>query len=230
MSYNQEITTYTDGRYIDRWESACVMELLSHNVGIRQVEPVIAWGSIKTVWSWVWQIATTHSNQWNANWKQIPSTHSISWCLNTVSTQYLALRWNHQVWSQIHRLSSGYTYWGLDIGIHEVTPGSAEVALETLQEILDKLSEASLKSGDSNAGKKIVANIKSTMSDRVQVQKSFNEMLAASRAKILPTIIEDWSDFNEMKQQTMSQMYHFFCGMHIVVNMLQNPWSYLKML
>ena len=43
----------------------------------------------------------------------------------------------------------------------------------------DELSEASLKSGYSDAGKKTVANIKSTVSDRTQVQKSFNEMLVA---------------------------------------------------
>ena len=35
----------------------CVMELLSHSVEIRQVEPVI-----EAVLKLVWQIATTHSN------------------------------------------------------------------------------------------------------------------------------------------------------------------------
>ena len=88
----------------------------------------------------------------------------------------------------------------LTLGIQEVTSGSAEVALETLQEILDELSEAGLKSGYSDAGRKIVANIKSTMSDRAQVQKSFNEILAAYRTKILPTVIEDWNDFTEMER------------------------------
>ena len=117
----------------------------------------------------------------------------------------------------------------LTLGVQEVTSGSAEVALETLQEILDELSEASLKSGYSDAGKKIVANIKSTMSDRAQVQKCFNEMLAAYRTKVLPSVIDEWSDLNEMEQQSMSQMYHFFCGMHIVVNMAEHASESLKL-
>ena len=117
----------------------------------------------------------------------------------------------------------------LTLGVQEVTSGSAEVALETLQEILDELSEASLKSGYSDAGKKIVANIKSTMSDCAQVQKCFNEMLAAYRTKVLPSVIDEWSDLNEMEQQSMSQMYHFFCGMHIVVNMAEHASESLKL-
>ena len=37
---SRKISTYTDGRYTASVR-VCVMELLSHNVGIRQVEPVI---------------------------------------------------------------------------------------------------------------------------------------------------------------------------------------------
>lgn len=70
------------------------------------------------------------------------------------------------------------------------------------------------------------------MSDRAQVQKSFNEMLAAYRTNILPTVIEDWNDLNdftEMEWQSMSQMYHFFCGMHVVVNMAEHASESLKL-
>lgn len=66
----------------------------------------------------------------------------------------------------------------LTLGIQEVTSGSVEVALETLQEILDKFSEATLKSGYSDAGKKTVANIKSTMS-----VKLFENALSDSELK-----------------------------------------------
>ena len=67
------------------------------------------------------------------------------------------------------------------------------------------------------------------MSDRAQVQKCFNEMLAAYRTKVLPSVIDEWSDLNEMEQQSMSQMYHFFCGMHIVVNMAEHASESLKL-
>ena len=37
---SRKITTHKDGKYTNSMR-VCVMELLSHNVGIRQVEPVI---------------------------------------------------------------------------------------------------------------------------------------------------------------------------------------------
>ena len=84
-------------------------------------------------------------------------------------------------------------------------------------------------SGHSEAGKSILASIKSTMSDRASAQKSFNTLLQEYRAGILPSVVHNWENITTQEQQSMAQMFNFFCGMHLVVNMAEHVSESLKL-
>ena len=103
--------------------------------------------------------------------------------------------------------------------------GAAQTTLEALQDILDELSY----NGHSEAGKTILANIKSTMSDRASAQKSFNTLLQECRSGILPSVVQNWENITIQEQQSMTQMFHFFCGMHLAVNMAEHVSESLKL-
>ena len=113
--------------------------------------------------------------------------------------------------------------------IQEVSSGAAQATLEALQDILEDLSQSAAQQGYSNAGKDIVTKIKNTMSDRASTQKSFNHILEEYRASTLPTAIRNWETLTEMEKSTMCEMYHFFCGMHLVVNMAEHTAEVLKL-
>ena len=98
-----------------------------------------------------------------------------------------------------------------------------------LQDVLQELSETAQRCGISDAANTIITNIKSTMSDRAAAQKSFNALLATYRASILPNIVKNWGALSESEQSTMSQMYNFYCGMHLVVNMVEHASESLKL-
>ena len=71
---------------------------------------------------------------------------------------------------------------------------AARTTLEALQDILDELTHTASYNGHSEAGKTILANIKSTMSDRASAQKSFNTLLQEYRSGILPSVIQNWEN------------------------------------
>jgi len=110
-----------------------------------------------------------------------------------------------------------------------VASGAAESTLQALQDIVQELSE-SVQHKASNTAEQIIANLKCTMSDRASAQKSFNSLLEEYRASILPTITEKWEDLTIAEKQSMSQMYNFYCGMHLVVNMAEHATETLKLI
>ena len=67
------------------------------------------------------------------------------------------------------------------------------------------------------------------MSDRASVQKSFNSLLADYRATTLPSVINNWETLTETEKSCMCEMYHFFCGMHLVVNMAEHTAEALRL-
>ena len=72
------------------------------------------------------------------------------------------------------------------LGLRETTSGSASTMLDTLQEIIADVEEVS---NETEAGKKIVSNIKTTMSDRASSQIALNELLKEYRSGILQTSV-----------------------------------------
>ena len=60
------------------------------------------------------------------------------------------------------------------------------------------------------------------MSDRASTQKAFNTLLSEYRANILPLVVNNWESLAENEQLSMSQIFHYFCGMHLLVNMAEH--------
>ena len=67
------------------------------------------------------------------------------------------------------------------------------------------------------------------MSDRASAQKSFNNLLTEYRTNTLPIVFKNWETLTEMEKSSMCEMYHFYCGMHLVVNMAEHTAEALKL-
>lgn len=67
------------------------------------------------------------------------------------------------------------------------------------------------------------------MSDRASSQKAFNTLLSEYRTNVLPLIIDNWESLEKNEQTSMSQMFHYFCAMHLLVNMAENVTEALKL-
>ena len=57
------------------------------------------------------------------------------------------------------------------------------------------------------------------MSDKCSVNHVFNAQLKSLRADLLPTVIENWDSLTDDSKNELKDMGHFFCRMHILVNM-----------
>ena len=66
------------------------------------------------------------------------------------------------------------------------------------------------ESEGSEAGMKILQNIKNTMSDRAATEKKFHQLLQEFRASILPTFVEDWDLLAQDEQAVLGRMNNFF--------------------
>lgn len=179
---SRKLEACVDGKYTDSTR-VCIMDILSRNVGIKQVEPVIR-AVLRLV---------------GMECDHLPK-HT------TISEMLLESRALSQV--QL-----------------------AQTTLETLQEVLEELSQTNQQHGQgySDAGKMIIGSIKNTMSDRASSQKAFNAILSEYRAEVLSQVVSNWNGMSEDEQQSMSQMYNFFCGMHLIVNMAETIAESLKL-
>ena len=97
--------------------------------------------------------------------------------------------------------------------------------------MLEELSQTNQLHGQgySDAGNQIIGSIKNTMSDRASSQKAFNTLLSEYRVEVLPQVVSKWDSMSDTEQQSMSQMYNFFCGMHLIVNMAETIAESLKL-
>lgn len=93
------------------------------------------------------------------------------------------------------------------LGLREMHSKSSETVLDTLKQILSDID--SVAEG-TNTGKKILTNIKNTMSDRAATEKKFQLLLENYRKDILPNIKEGWKDMNEEENKACGSMNNFF--------------------
>ena len=210
------LVTYEDGRYTDDVRT-CVIELLTHNVTIFNVEPVIR--SVLKLAKIDCDRLLKHTviNNMLAEARALSHMQLVE-ALTESSNNTLhsdgTTKFGHKFSGyQMSTVENSYT-----LGLRETSSGSASTMLGTLQEIIADIEEVST---ETDAGKKILANIKSTMSDRASTQKAFNDLLTDYRSGVLPQVIEEWDKLSEEEQLSMSSMYNFFCGMHLVVNMAE---------
>ena len=205
LEKNKEVMTYMDGRYTDMLRE-CIIKLLALNVGINNVNNVI---------ECVLQLAGKQCSR-------LPSRSKINDLLaegralsqiqlaeelvksanNTLHTDGTS-KFGHKFLDyQVETETQSFT-----LGIREVVSGTAQATLDQFSMILHELSSIT---ACSEIGNKVLASIKSTMSDRASVEKSFNELLASYRSEILPLVVHNWSELLEDEQLSMARMYNFF--------------------
>ncbi|MES9902781.1 MAG: hypothetical protein ABW168_08870, partial [Sedimenticola sp.] len=103
------------------------------------------------------------------------------------------------------------------LGLRDMATKSSHDTLETFKDILDDIENISENS--KNNGKKILTNIKNTMSDRAATETKFNQLLETYRNEILPDVIVDYDTLDAEEKLVISHMNNFFCGLHTLVHM-----------
>ena len=186
----------------------CCMELMSFNVGMKQVEPVIK--------------SVLH-NLTNLEVTELPKLSTLASMLPEMKTLVY-----HQLGEELTKSSNltlhsdgtskfGQHYGGFQVstslgsyslGLTDILTGSADVALQTLKGILADISYAA---GD-GTGQKILAYIKNTMSDRHIVEKNFNKLLEVYRAEVLPVVVSNWSALSIEEKSNISSLNNFFAA------------------
>ena len=207
--------------YLDNVRQCC-LELLSLNVGIRQVEPVIR-SVLKNIAGFEVEklpqpgtLVKMYAEMKGLAYQQIEEvSKQDNLTLHSDGTTKFG---QHYGSFQISTGGSPYT-----LGLSEMLTGSAERTLDTLKQILDDIELVAGKP----TSKTLLGNIKNTMSDRHIVQKNFNELLESYRSEILPDVISSWNDLSSEEQQQVSSLNNFFCGLHMIVGMADTTASVL---
>ena len=197
--------------------------MLSLNVGIRQVEPVIR-SVLKNIAGYEVDklpqrgtLVRMYAEMKGLACQQVAEELSKQENL-TLHSDGTSKFGQHYGSFQISVTGSAYT-----LGLSEMLTGSAEKTLDTLKQILDDIE---LVAGKGTSAK-LLANIKNTMSDRHIVQKNFNDLLESYRSEILPDVISSWKDLSMEEQQQVSLLNNFFCGLHLIVGMADTASSVL---
>jgi hypothetical protein len=198
-------------KYMDNVRQCCI-ELLSLNVGLKQVEPVIK-SVLHNIASMASPSPSTLVNML-AEMKGLACQQlgevliqERNLTLHSDGTSKFGL---HYVGFQMSTETSAYT-----LGVSEMVTGSACQILTTFKQILQHIE---LIAG-AGTGEKIVGLIKNTMSDRHIVQKNFNGLLKIYRRDILPLVVTNWSRLSSEEQGELARLNNFLCGMHILVGM-----------
>ena len=215
MQRKEKIETHVHGQLYNDNVCQCCLELLSMNVGIHQVNPIIR---------------CVLKNLTNKEIDTLPTAPTLVRMLTELkflSYQQLADELQHCENITLH--SDGTSKFGqhygsfqistdtsaYSLGLSQMLTGSAQQTLDLFKDILSDFEQTV----GSHAKCKLLLSIKTTMSDRHIVQKNFNSLLEEYRAKILPEITSLWQDFTSEEQQSMSSLNNFFCGLHLLAGM-----------
>ena len=210
----KRLVTFEHGKYSDGVRQCC-LELLSMNVGVKNVDPII-----RTVLSNIAGITVDRLPKYMTNVEMLPEMKALAYkqiAEKLQVSQQLTLHSDgtskfgqHYGSFQVSTTQSSYS-----LGLSEMLCGSAQCTLDTLKLIL---SEIDVVAGEVS-GSTILVNIKNTMSNRHIVEKSFNELLESYRSEVLPSMVEGWSDLSHDEQARISNLNNFFCGLHLLVGM-----------
>lgn len=211
----EKFETHIHGQLYNDNVRQCCLELLSMNVGIHQVSPIITC-VLKNLTNQ--EIDTLPSNRTLVrmltelkflSYQQLAD--SLQQCENiTLHSDGTCKFGQHYTSFQISTGTSTYS-----LGLSQMLSGTAKQTLELFKDILSDFEETV----GSEAKCKLLSSIKNTMSDRHIVQKNFNSLLEEYRANILPEITSSWQDLTSAEQQSMSSLNNFFCGLHLLAGM-----------
>ena len=216
-----KISTLEKGKYTDDVR-ACIYELLSLNVGVRNVAPIIrcvlnniAHKSVSRLPSHglICQMIVESLAVAQA---QLGVELSEGGNCTTLQTDGTTKFGNHFGTFDVRVPDSKETY---TLGIRHVFSGSSHDTLETLKQIMSDIDSVQSVLGKEAASSKIIFKIKNTMSDRHAAEKLFNELLHDFRAEILPSVVENWDDLTLVGKEQITHMNNFFCGLHYLVGL-----------
>lgn len=203
---SEDIIAFEGGKYSDDVR-ACVYELLSLNVGVRNVGPIIR--------------CVLH-NISHQSIDRLPSygltCQMILESLSIAQAQLGEKLSQPQPSTQAHTLQTdGTTKYGqhfatydiksskdensCTLGIRHVFSGSAADTLDTFKEILSDIDSVQQAIGKDAVSAKVVSKIKNTMSDRHAAEKLFNELLHDYRVELLPTVAENWDSMTAVEKE-----------------------------
>ena len=230
LTESEEIATFERGKYLDNIR-ACCYELLSFNVGVKNIEKVIR---------------SVLSNMTGKSISRLPSKTTLCDMMIeslTVAQAQLAekLTETEEDYFTIH--TDGTTKHGEHFGAFDVTTkdetyhlglrhifsGSAQTTLDTLLEILEDFDTVCKASGSKAVSNKILCRLKNTMSDRHAAEKLFCQLLAEYREGILPDFVSNWNTLSADEQCQMTRMNNFFCGLHYLVGLADTAEATLKL-
>ena len=227
---SDEIVTFEGGRYNDDVR-ACVYELLSLNVGVRNIKPIIqcvlkniAHKSVSRLPShgltckMILESLTVAQAQLGEKLSQSLEYHTLQTDGTTKYGEHFA---TYDV--KTSKDEDSYT-----LGLRHVFSGSSMNTLDTFKEILDDIDSVQEAFGKETVSSKIVSKIKNTMSDRHAAEKLFNELIHDYRAELLPTVIENWNEMMDIEKENATRMNNFFCGLHFVVGLADSAEEVLK--
>ena len=201
-------------KYLDSVRACCI-ELLSLNVGIKNVEPVIR-SVLKHIVSFEIKELPhpTTLTQMYSEMKGLACQHLNEELQKgdnlTLHSDGTSKYGQHFYSFQLSTPDSTYS-----LGLTEMLSGSATQVLSTFQQILYDL-ELTTQSGSSRV---ILSKIKNTMSDRHIVEKNFNSLLQSYRMEVLSSVVDNWAELGEDEQQSISTLNNFFRGLHLLVGM-----------
>ena len=217
MSSTSEISTFAHGKYTDDIRLCCY-ELLSLNVGINNIKPVIT-SVLKNIAQKT--VSRLPSKALLCNMMVESLTLAQAQLAEELSSDFFTLQ------------TDGTTKYGQHfatydictddtLGLRHIFSGSSQT---TLKEILDDLDSvcAELGGSDERISSRIIAKMKNTMSDRHSAEKRFNELLFDYRTQVLPEVVEGWDNLVETEKDQITRMNNFYCGLHYLVLMLVKP-------
>ena len=201
----------------------CCLELLSMNVGIQQVDPIIR-SVLKNIVGMEIDklpkpatLVRMLTELKCLSYQQIAD--ELQECENITLHADGTFKFGQHYGSfQISTDTTAYS-----LGLSQMLTGSAQQTLDLFKQILSDFQQ----NVGSQAKSKLLTSIKNTMSDRHIVQKNFNCLLEEYRAMILPEVITSWHDLSIEEQNSMSSLNNFFCGLHLLIGMADTTASTL---
>ena len=227
---SDQIVTFEKGKFTNDVR-ACCYELLSLNVGVNNVKPVI-----NAVLS---NIARKHVDRLPG--RTLLCDMMIE-CL-TIAQAQLGEELSKDRENHFTLRTDGTTKYGehfgtydisttdttYSLGLRHVFSGSAQSTLDILVEILDDLDVVRSEIGETAVSAKILSKMKNTMSDRHAAEKLFAQILAEYMCNILPDVVAGWEQMTDAEHEQLMRMNNFFCGLHFLVGLADAAEATLKL-
>ena len=222
----QAVVTKVDGVFTDEVRQCC-HELLSLDVGILNVRPIIS-SVLAMVGKKPGNLPSVGLlSQMYVELKQVSSLHigeELAGQRNTTLHSDGTSKFGRK-YGSYQIASTDKTF---SLGLVDMQCGTAQHMLDKFKEILTDIESTCQKHGHESAGLKLVTGIKNTMSDRCIVQKKFNNLLEDYRSEVLPKVVSSWSSLSEEERTSMMRLNTFFCGLHYIVGLADQASKTLK--